>query len=511
MRKDMQWIGWASSVCLLALVACAQDQDMERKRTKPAASSRDTVMQRQSDFPESAVLRAGQLPGLCDHDRGDKIRDLFCTDPPPDVRGLSDLQTLLGTKPDDLGNRMADAYGASAFVTLLSHSTALSGQRVSALNPRMIVINEGVIMAFQRGVQKAEVIVEARNPGFFNFYLFQFEQACNDKPEGCSPGELFSPNVEQDWQRVAIQDDEDIKNTPNDCLQCHQRGQFRQLLMRELNNPWTHFFQPLAQMPGQFLGPGVQGHDLLQDFLDARGDELYGGFDPKTVVGLAPFVLESTVGSDQPVLFDAPGIENERFPFNDGYPDEPGPSPTWQAAYDAFKRGEQLALPYLEVRVTDPDKLADRSEAYVRYRNAELDLDELPDFADVFPDDPQTRARIGLQTEPDASAEEALIQACAGCHNDVLDQTISRARFNVDLWKLDRAELAVAIERIQRKPGSRGVMPPPEARQLDPEARARLLDYLERDPLAAEPDQRLQRAAAMGMSGGKNRRARVRR
>jgi mono/diheme cytochrome c family protein len=221
--------------------------------------------------------------------------------------------------------------------------------------------------------------------------------------------------------------------------------------------------------------------------------------------------LESTVGSDQPVLFDAPGIENERFPFNDGYPDEPGPSPTWQAAYDAFKRGEQLALPYLEVRVTDPDKLADRSEAYVRYRNAELDLDELPDFADVFPDDPQTRARIGLQTEPDASAEEALIQACAGCHNDVLDQTISRARFNVDLWKLDRAELAVAIERIQRKPGSRGVMPPPEARQLDPEARARLLDYLERDPLAAEPDQRLQRAAAMGMSGGKNRRARVRR
>ncbi|HET8938407.1 MAG TPA: hypothetical protein VFN67_33415 [Polyangiales bacterium] len=505
----MQRISGASFLCTLALVACAADTE-PKAHTKPAANSGEELP-RQSEFPDSAVLRAGQVPGLCDHDRGDKVRDLFCSDPPPEVRSLSDLQTLLRTKPDDLGNRMADAYGPNAFVTLLGHSTALSGHRVSALNPRMIVINEGVVMAFQRGVQKAEVIVEARNPGFFNFYLFQFDQACNDKPEGCSPGELFSPSVEQAWQRVALQDDEDLKNTPNDCLQCHQRGQFRQLLMRELNNPWTHFFQPLPTMPGQFLGPGVQGHDLLQDFLDARGDELYGGFDPKKVVGLAPFVLESTVGSDQPVLFDAPGIENERFPYNNGYPDEPGPSPTWQAGYDAFKNGEQLALPYLEARVTDPDKQRERSEAYTRYRNAELDEHELPDFADIFPDDPQVRARIGLQTEPDASAEEALIQACASCHNNVLDQTISRARFNVDLWQLNRAELALAVERLQRKPGTRGVMPPPEARQLDPEVRQRLLDYLENDPLAREPDERLQRAAAMGMSGGKNRRASVRR
>jgi hypothetical protein len=281
--------------------------------------------------------------------------------------------------------------------------------------------------------------------------------------------------------------------------------------MRELNNPWTHFFQPLPATPDQFAGPGIQGHNLLEDFLEARGDERYGGFDPRKLVGIAPFVLEQTVGSDQPVLFDAPGIENERFPYANGYPDEAGLSPTWQAAYDAFKSGEQLALPFIEARVTDLDKQAERIEAYTHYRNGELDADELPDLGNMFPDDPQVRARIGLETEPDASAEDALIQACASCHNDVLDQTISRARFNVDLWKLDGAEITLASERIQRAPGARGVMPPPEARQLSAEVRKRVLDYLRNDPLKADPDERLQHAAAMGMSGGKDRRAFLRR
>jgi len=112
------------------------------------------------------------------------------------------------------------------------------------------------------------------------------------------------------------------------------------------------------------------------------------------------------------------------------------------------------------------------------------------------------RAHIGLQNEPDASPVEALIQACGSCHNDVLDQTISRAEFNVNLWQLDPREIEVAIERLERAPSERGVMPPPEARQLDPAARERLLEYLRSDPLSQEPDVRLVRAAESGMTGG---------
>jgi len=164
-------------------------------------------------------------------------------------------------------------------------------------------------------------------------------------------------------------------------------------------------------------------------------------------------------------------------------------------------------LPYLEPRATDPDKQARLSEAYSRYRAGELAEEELPDMADIFPDDPQLRARIGLQTEPEASAVEGLIQACGSCHNDVLDQEISRARFNVNLWRRDPGEIAIAIDRLERSASEPGVMPPAEARQLDPQTRERLLEYLRDDPLSKEPDPRLEHAAEIGMNGGANRRA----
>jgi hypothetical protein len=524
-------VGRLLVIWAVALGACGADDEAPSQPGTPRAprpdagfdaGSGDAATRADSATPDAGsgdsasepAPRAGRPP-LCERsDRKDKVRDAICGAEEPQLNSLADLQKLLQTVPGELPPGAGAVYEGSAFVTLLGHSTALSGHRVSPLNPRMIVIGPDLIVAFQRGVQKVEVIAEARNPGFFNFYLFEFEQACNAAADGCKPGDLYTPNVEQDWLRVTVQDDEDLKNTPNDCRQCHQRANdFPRLLMRELNNPWTHFFQPLPTAPNQFLGPGTQGHNLLQDYLDAKGDELYGGFSPKTVVGIAPFLLEQTVTSDQPVLFDAPGIESERFPYeaDAGYPEDPGPSPTWHAAFDAFKRGEQLALPFVEVRVTDPDKHAARSAAYQRYRAGKISADELPDLGDIFPDDPLVRAQIGLQTEPDASPRDALIQACGSCHNDVLDQTISRARFNIDLWKLDGAEIERAIERIGREPGQLGVMPPPEARQLDPAARERLLSYLKGDPLSAKPDERLQQAAAMGMAGGRDRRAAPRR
>jgi len=487
---------------LLALAACA---------------SPESASQLAPSAPSGLITDAGVTetrPALCERDRGDAVRDVFCGDVAPEITGLADLQRLLRTVPGEPRQENAGTYQADAFVTMLGHSTALSGHRVSPLNPRMIVLGESVFMAYQRGVQKVELIAKARNQGLFNFYLIEFEQACNSEPAGCSPGALYTASVESDWLRVRIHDDEDLKNTPNDCRQCHQRAtDTPRLLMRELNNPWTHFFQPPPLPQGQYVGPGVQGHNLLEDYQAAKGGEPYGGFMLERLVGIAPFVLESAVGREQPVLFDAPGIENERYPYNaeTGYPTQPGPSATWEAAWDAFKRGEQLALPYIEQRVADPAKERAYAEAYARYRAGELPATELPDLGDIFPDDPQTRARIGLQTEPDASPEDALIQACGSCHNDVLDQEISRARFNIDLWKLDTAEIAIAIARIELEPGQPGVMPPPEARQLDPAARVRLLEYLRADPLASAPDRRLQDAASMGFAGGKDRRAGIRR
>jgi hypothetical protein len=81
----------------------------------------------------------------------------------------------------------------------------------------------------------------------------------------------------------------------------------------------------------------------------------------------------------------------------------------------------------------------------------------------------------------------------------VLDRSLSRARFNIDVSRMDRAQLDLALQRIQRPRSAPGAMPPPEARQLQPEALERSIEYL-REPREADP--RLESAARMGMAGG---------
>jgi hypothetical protein len=178
-----------------------------------------------------------------------------------------------------------------------------------------------------------------------------------------------------------------------------------------------------------------------------------------------------------------------------------GRSPTWDRAYEGFKLGEHLALPYYDPNPTDPGKLAALTTAYRSYLAGSTTAAELPDLADIFPDDPHVRAEIGLQTEPDATPAETLIQACCPCHNDVLDQSISRAKFNVALSRLDPSELASAADRIGRAGAVAGAMPPPDARQLDPAMRQRLIDYLGAADFSKADLAMLAHAAEAGMAG----------
>jgi hypothetical protein len=433
--------------------------------------------------PSASVVAEG-APAFCHRPGSDRVRDVFCVADAPVIDSLHGLQRALRVgapafeDPDTEGDHVS---------ILLAHSTALSGHLISSINPRAIILGPSATLAFQRGVQQVEVAASARDVGGVNLYLFVFEQACN--ATGCTPSDLYSPRIERDWRKVTVQDDEDLKNTPQDCRQCHQRALARPtLLMRELRAPWTHFFDP----DRSGVAPGVRGAALVDDYLAAHGDDAIAGLDQRALKTTVGFDLEANMPKPQPLLFDAPAIEDERWPYRDGgFASSPLPSPTWEAAFEAFKRGEQLALPYLEVRASDPAKLARLSEAYLRFRTQG---EPLPELSDIFPDDPLLRARIGLSTEPSASAPEALVQACGSCHNDVLDQTITRARFNIG--RMNAQQRALAIERIERR--GPGVMPPPEARQLTSEARTKVITFLRGDA----DDPLLQHAAEHGMAGG---------
>jgi hypothetical protein len=387
-------------------------------------------------------------------------------------------------------------------LVMLNTSTALSGRLVSTLNPRAIVLGSSTFLAFNRGIQRVELISRDRGPArSLNFYLLQFEQACNAAPEGCSPGDLYTPRIESDWTAVRIEDDEDLKNTPSDCRQCHQRGSDHAiLLMRELDGPWTHFFMPDDEEPEGV--PEPSGIDVVRAYFEAKGDERYGNLPWVAIRSTFGFNLQFTVDRPQPLVFDGSKILNERWPWtqDEGFADEPVESATWKRYYEGFKRGEHLAMPHYDPFPSDPDKLAALTDVYQRFRSGDLSADELPDLSDVYPDDPQTRAEIGFQTEPGATPAETLIQACGACHNDVLDQTLSRARFNIGLARLSRAELDLAVARLQLPPDDPGHMPPLEARQLDPDALEPLVDYLRSDTRSAEDDAMLEHAATVGMA-----------
>ena len=508
-------ISLIAPVALLLGVLGCQARD-EAEPSPDATGAAPTAVPEAAPI-DDAMDVALHRPELCERPGDDSVRDVFCADEPPNIQSLRDLQRSLrfGLEPvaiDGSVNGYDSDY--TPYVVALSHSTALAGRLVSPLNPRVIMVqfdkNAPTFLAFNRGVQQVELAAFDRGTQRFNFYLLRFAQACNETDAACRPGDLFTPRIESSWQKIALQDAENLKNTPSDCRQCHQRGLAAPMpLMRELQGPWTHFFSSPDQSPLPF--PEAMGSDLSRDYLAAKDDEAYGGVPAKVLINTVGIALQNNVSPDQPLLFDGAIILNERWPWSpDGYPERATPSAAWIAGFEAFKRGEQLALPYHGGRATDPDKQATLSEAYRSYREGTLSAEALPDFADIFPDDPQERAEMGLQNEPTASPAQLLIQACGTCHNDVLDQDISRARFNIALGRLAPKERAIAVSRLTRPRGTAGAMPPVDARQLDTDALAALKAYLEQDSRAHEDDELLEHAAQRGMAGPQLRNAATR-
>jgi mono/diheme cytochrome c family protein len=487
-------------LALCALAACSRDHGPASQPPVELGSDEPELFD-----PEAPFAR----PQLCERVKDDAVRDVFCAPESTPVRSLRQLQARLGfnTLPDSADDAQAEslAVDPNALVgdlVYLGHSTALSGQLVSSINPRALLLGRQAFLAYQRGVQQVEVIARDRESLGLNFYLVSFKQACNDLAGGCKPGDLYTQHVERDWIDVALRDDQQLKNTPFDCRQCHQRGRAQPtLLMRELRGPWTHFFGPYdKQQPDEEYRASAESNarTLTADFLYAKGGEAYAGLPAFLTRHTAGLNLELRVGGDQPLTFDSEHIDLELEAAE--LAGQPRRSRRWDDAYAAFKRGEQLPLPHFEPRPTDPDKLAALSDAYRRYRSGELPRDELPDLSDVFPDDPRLRAEIGLQNEPDASGAELLVQVCGSCHNDALDQTVSRARFNIALARMPRDELDLAIRRIELPRQHARVMPPEGARQLDAAARARLVRYLKENRRSTADDALLQNAAARGMA-----------
>ncbi len=412
-----------------------------------------------------------QLDAVCARKSGDAVARGLCTKPA--LVSLVALEHAVGLFSQAQPPQLA----------LVGHSTSLVARSVSALNPRAIVFtapsgqpttatNDGsfvedpgfVAMGFVRGEQLVELVAHDPEANQLHFYVVRYTQPCNLKNSGCTPGDLLTPAVEENWRSWNVYEDVDIKNTVFDCMQCHQPdgpGTNKILRMQERRSPWTHWFRNNQNEPG--------GETLLGDFQSAHGtSENYGGI-PAAFIDTPrsdPLVLEALIDnnslSPQPNEFPTAKVEQQ---VQSSAPMQPqvnmpmGQSSAWDAIHAVALAGQAIPVPYHDVKVTDPTKLISMSAAYRAVMSGSQPLDSLPDIRDVLLD--AALPDLGLRPSVGATGPQILQQMCQRCHNDKLDQSLSRAHFNVTrLSEMSAGEKSAAIARIQLPADSPKLMPP---------------------------------------------------
>ncbi len=421
----------------------------------------------------------------------DRITKMFCQDlvaggAIPQVHGLADLQHLLGL--DFVDPNGGNGTGGNPGFAILAHSSALTARKVSTITPTAFVFTpppaDGsrpsgyVFMAFDPGEQFVEVASHDPTAGAVNLYLVLFDQACTTAPGGCTPTQLLTPALTTGWSNVRVYESGTaLNNTIADCRQCHapHDADPQILRMQESSPPFTHWFSDTTD----------GGKALLADFHGAHGTaEDYGPIPAALVDHSDPALMAKMIAqagfADQPNAFDSAAIEAEVVGSSSAQPaiNVPrGHSDTWQKAYDAAAVGQFIAVPYHDVKITDPTKLATMSAAYRAWRSGAAA--EIPDIRDVCLD--SALVDMGMAPRPGQDGHGLLVQMCQQCHNANLDPTITRDKFLVDqLGAMTREEKDLAIARLAPDLTTRLRMPPTLFRTITPAERQLMIDELKK-------------------------------
>jgi mono/diheme cytochrome c family protein len=433
-------------------------------------------------------------------DDADRFLQVFCADlkgkPVPSPKSLVEFESLLGLGFSNPAG--ANGAGGNPGFVLTGHSSSLVGRFVSAINPRAILFTPGpaangyVALSYSRGDRFVEVATnDPQVPSKVILYLVRFETPCSGQNGDCTFGDLLLQPVETGWQSMTGYESSALSNTVLDCGECHQPkamgGNGPTLLrMQEFLPPYTHFFSSNTE----------GGRALLADFHAAHGtDEDYAGIpaamidksDPallRQFITMAGFGTDAPSGSNQPNVFDSARIEDEvkaSAPLQPGQNVPVGRSATWDAIYANTVRGLDIAVPYHDVKVTDPQKLAMATATYLKVQSGLSPASSLPDIRDVFLD--EAIREMGFAPEAGLDARGLFLQVCHQCHNSDVTGQISRANFNVDLLlvgQLLSAEAGMAVSRLSiTNPGDVHMMPPPALRTITAEERSLMVQFLQ--------------------------------
>ncbi|MCA9672602.1 MAG: hypothetical protein KC503_43710 [Myxococcales bacterium] len=418
-----------------------------------------------SDPLEGLPSGAQQLAALCAKGHADTVAKAFCNAAtPPVLSSLADLQKLVGLEIKG-ANPSSGQNGNPGFATV-HHSTALGTRKVNELVPRVIFFTPALgalnqtplkpnptydILAFSRGELFVELASKDTISGEPRFYLLRIHHACETKPGGCTNADLLTHSIESSWTGYSLYDDDAIKNTTVDCLQCHQRGgpgTPKRLLMQEFSLYWNHWF--FNESPKQ---------DAVRANFGAAhaGEASYAGLPIATYTGkrlthpghLQALLQHNGFGT-QANSFDSIQIDKEL---------KTGTKPSWDALYAKTVAGQAMAAPFFDVTPSDPTLVAQMTTAYQAVLTGAKPASTLPDITQTVPQ--ANWPSISVQPAAGLDGRGIMTHICRHCHNSTLDQSISRAGFNVDtLDTLPRAIKDMAIDRLLRPDNDRRKMPP---------------------------------------------------
>ncbi|TMQ28428.1 MAG: hypothetical protein E6J90_00545 [Deltaproteobacteria bacterium] len=457
--------------CLLLVVFCACGSAPSRGGGDdgPDAGGAPPV----DDDPLSGLpTGAAQWSAVCARHYGDMISAKFCAGAaPPSLTSLADLEALLGltVRPNPNND---PTINANVRLTLNGESTGLGVRSVNPILARAFLMTPSPnsapnasyqVLAFARGEPLVELVANDPAAQTLRFFLVRFHPACEST--GCSNGDLQTAAIESGWTGYTLYDDRTIADTTLDCLNCHEPGgpgSKRILRMQELANPWAHWFYP--ERPDTL--------QIVQDFLAAHGGESYAGIPSSLVMPSRPAALTQLLQNNgfgtQPNVFDTLKINTELAAG--------GTSATWTGLYAQALAGQQIPPPYVD-NPYDRTKEQAAITAYQQVLSGSLPRAQLPDLRDTFLD--SALADMSIRPKPGLDGKGILVQMCQMCHNARLDQTLSRARFNVEqLAQVSRAEKDTAIQRLQLPPADRHAMPPARFHELSAAERQLAIDEL---------------------------------
>lgn len=437
---------------------------------------------------QALCTRAGNVQTNDTLDTFNAITSLFCKQKTP-ITSIRDLEDGLGLTFPNRTIQGTNASNGNPGFAFSANSSSLVARSVSAINPRAFLFSppQGqptkipgfVVMTYVRGEQFVEVAAQSpKGNNKLSLYIVKFDLPCGTN---CGNADLLTPNVEKGWSNVTIYDDEDLKNTLLDCRECHQpQGPSQPLMLRmqELQDPWTHWLK--SDNPG--------GITLMQDYFRAHStDEDYAGIPGVIIDKSDGRAIEDLLtgqgfgdGGNQPNEFNTKVIEQEVADSSNSQPEVNVPlghSATWDGIFQTAFNGQAIPVPYHDVKVTDPNSLQFATDAYKAFMGGSsttLDVDIRRVFLNDALEDMTMISKSG------ATGEQVLIQTCAQCHNGNLDQSLTRARFDVTkLSSMSAAEKQLAITRMKLDPSNRLKMPPALMRSLPDDALAAAVKALQ--------------------------------